>query len=579
VTEGEEVDLLERTARHLATRLQVAVDVSGLGTWHWDMASGTVEWDERLEALYGFEPGTFPGTFEAYHERIHPEDRDQMLATVEAARRNRAPYKVEHRIVWPDGTVRWVQGSGQVVVDEHDEVVAATGCSLDVTDLMVARLELATVAAEAEAAAARERAQRQRLEFIGMINDALAVAGSRREIMEQVTRAAVPRLGDWCLLYVVGEPGVPPEVVAAHADPSREAWARDLADGLGWDPQAEVGMPAVFRTGMPEFFPSLAPGEIERMGLPEERVAVLRQFDLHAVISVPLIKRGRLIGGLQFVMAESGRTYDADDLTLAEGVAARVSASLENRRLSDQQHLIATTLQASLLPERLPDIPDLDVAVRYWAAGEGTEVGGDFYDLFALDDDTWVAVIGDVCGTGPMAASLTSLARNTIRICAWRGDDASTVLTWLNRAMLEARPGWFLTSALVVLRRGGDGFDVTVTAAGHPLPVVVDASGAARTLGTPGTLLGAFDDVRLESVEDHLAPGDSMVLYTDGICDVAPPHGLNEDEVHELIAAAGAAADDAEAIADGVHDRLAEVLPVDDRSDDIALLVLRVPGD
>src|SRR5436190_19715906 len=104
-------DLLERTARDLATRLRVAVDVSGLGTWRGDIGSDTVEWDERLEALYGFAPGTFPGTFEAYHERIHPDDRDPMLATVEAARRDRTPYKVEHRVVWPDGTVRWVQGS------------------------------------------------------------------------------------------------------------------------------------------------------------------------------------------------------------------------------------------------------------------------------------------------------------------------------------------------------------------------------------------------------------------------------------------------------------------------------------
>lgn len=93
-----------------------------------------------------------------------------------------------------------------------------------------------------------------------------------------------------------------------------------------------------------------------------------------------------MIGGLQFVLTDAERRYSEDDLTLAGAVAGRVASALENRRLTDQQQLIASTLQASLLPDRLPDIPNLAVAVRYWASGEGTEVGGDFYDLFAIDD-------------------------------------------------------------------------------------------------------------------------------------------------------------------------------------------------
>jgi PAS domain S-box-containing protein len=563
----------------LADRLAMALEASGLGTWRWDLVTGQVAWDERLEALYGFGPGEFPGTFEAYQERIHPEDRDRMLAVVATAREDRRPYRVEHRVVWPDGTLRWVQGSGQVTVDEvTGEVTGAIGCSLDVTALMEARLELAASVAAAEAAAESERAHRQRLEFLGRINDALAAAGTREEILARVTRAAVPRMGDWCLIYAEAEDGGPPERVAAHADPGREALAAALARDLAWDPQAPFGMPAVFRTGQPELLPSLDPDVVERVELPEALKKVIRELTFRSVISVPMLRRGRVVGGLQFVMAESGRSYTEDDLALAESIAARVASALENRRLADRQRHIAVTLQASLLPERLPEIPGLESAVRYWAAGEGTEVGGDFYDLFDAGDGTWAAVIGDVCGTGPVAASLTSLARNTIRACAWRGDHAVTVLDWLNRALLETRPGWFVTACQVGLRPAGGGFDVEITSAGHPHPVVVRADGRGEVVGAPGTMLGAFDQVRFETVVTHLGPGDTVVLYTDGICDVAPPHGLTEPQVVALFEAAAAEADDGEALADGIHDRLAAVLPVDDRSDDIALLLLRVPG-
>ena len=191
----------------------MALEASGLGTWRWDIATGSVEWDARLEALYGFAPGTFPGTFDAYQERIHPEDRPQMLATVDAATKDRRPYRVEHRVVWPDGTIRWIQGSGRVTIGPAGEVTGAIGCSLDVTDLMEARLELA-------AAADAERAHRRRLEFLNRINEALAAAQTRQDVMTDVTRAAVPHLGDWCLIYVLPDPAsTVPEVVMAHADP------------------------------------------------------------------------------------------------------------------------------------------------------------------------------------------------------------------------------------------------------------------------------------------------------------------------------------------------------------------------
>ena len=115
--------------------------------------------------------------------------------------------------------------------------------------------------------------------------------------------------------------------------------------------------------------------------------------------------------------------------------------------------------------------------------------------------------------------------------------------------------------------------------AGHPLPVVVAVDGTARLAGEPGTLLGAFEDIALRPTAEHLAPGDTLVLYTDGVGDVAPPHSLDEAEVTRLLvdAASGSAPTPPDAIANRIHDRLAAVLPMDDRTDDVALLILQVP--
>ena len=557
-------------------QLQLAVEASGLGTWRWDISTGEVDWDPRLEAIYGFATGEFPGTFEAYTARLHPDDRDEMLATVERAVATREPYQVEHRVVWPDGTVRWVQGSGQVRVDESGEVIGAIGCSMDVTDLMEARLAVDRSVAEAEASAERERANRVRLEFIAEINDALAEAVTSREVVEEVTRSVVPELGDWCLAFVIDQDH--PDrgwVEVAHADPSQQELADLVAERMSWAPDETGGIGAVIRSGQALLLREIDEDTMDQLGVPEARRAVARQLGFRSAITVPLRKRGRVLGALMFVMAESGRQYGEDDLALGLAVAGRVASAIENRRLSDLQRTIATTLQRSLLPHELPEVPDVDVAVRYWAGGEGTEVGGDFYDLIQLSDNRWAAVMGDVCGTGPGAAALTSLARHTIRLCSWRGDDPATVLRWLNRALLETGDITFLTAVYVLLEPTDDGVDLSVTCGGHPLPVVAGADGTTRPIGRPGTLLGCFPDVRLEPAREHLAPGETLVLYTDGICDLPPPHDLDEADVRDLVGRAAAGASDPDTIARRIDDQVGALLPMLERSDDVALLLIR----
>ena len=568
---------LEQRTEDLAARLALALDAGGLGTWRWNMQTGETDWDTNLEQLFGLGPGEFDGTYETYVSLLHPEDAPEVLATVEEAVKTKSAYVVDHRVVWPDGSVHWLQGKGRAIVDDEGSVLGTIGCVTDVTEQMRALLERENLTTAALEAAENERVSRERIEFLGVINDALSTATSRAEVMHNVTRAAVPRLGDWCSIFVLPDAdSLVPDVDIAHVDPEMIAYARGLQKRFPYDPDAATGIPAVIRSGHSEFFPEIDDAVIRQVDPSDEARDLVHELALRSAISVPLVKQGRILGAIQFVNVESSRRYTTDDLALAHAAAARIASSLEYIRLNEHQRKIATTLQASLLPAKLPDIPGVDIAVRYWATGEGTVVGGDFYDVFEVDDGHWAVVIGDVCGTGPAAAALTGLARHTIRASAWHGADHESVLRNVNNAVLRSGQVTFCTAVYGTLAhtRGGSSFEMA--SGGHPLPIIRRAGGGTEMVGEPGTLLGAFPDSRSVTVTAQLAPGDTMLLYTDGVTDVAPPYDLGTDALCTMFDTSCASAASAGEVADRLGHELSSILPLADRHDDIALLVVRI---
>ncbi|MBI2708847.1 MAG: SpoIIE family protein phosphatase [Actinobacteria bacterium] len=572
--------LLEQRTQDLTEHLQLALEAGGLGTWRWDLASGITDWDERLEALFGLPPGGFDGTYDAWVGLLHPDDRDEVLAELDRAVAEKRRYRVHHRVVWPDGTVRWLSGSGEVTVDAAGNVTGTIGCTGDITDQVNAQQERERLTHEALAAADAERAARERLEFVGRVNDVLAASNTRDDIMREVVHVAVPRLGDWCTIHVLPDDGSRvPDVAIAHRDPAMVEHARDLLRRFPYDPDSPIGVAQVIRSGRASFTPELGADQIRRLPFrsPEEAEATAR-LGLHSVIVVPLVKRGRILGAIRFAMTDSGRHYTEDDLALAEAVAARIAASLENRRLSERHRTIAAELQAGLLAEAIPEVPGADIAVRYWAAGEGMEVGGDFYDVFPVLEDQWAAVIGDVCGKGPAAATVTGMARHTIATSAWHGDDPVEVLAHLNRTMRYRRSDSFCTAVYATIRPEVGGIAAGLTCAGHPLPIVARADGTVAAVGRTGTLLGVYDDIDVHTDEVHLGPGDALVLYTDGISDVRPPANLDATGVQHLIGRAAAGARSADELLDAMLRALTDVMPIERRSDDIALLAIRVPA-
>ena len=426
-------------------------------------------------------------------------------------------------------------------------------------------------------AAVTERRLRERLEFLAGIDGVLANCRDRVEIMRAVTAAAVPRLGDWCSIHVLMDPrDALPVTEVGHVDPAMVRAAKDFVERFPYEPEATVGLPHVIRTGEPVLLTGIDPAQMEAAAADPIGVAAIRQLELTSSLIVPLSVGGHTFGALTFSVSGKERTLDEDDLALAQALAGRVAVSMENRRLSEVEREIARTLQRSLLPDSLPRIAGAELAVRYWAAGEGTEVGGDFYDVFDTGHGSHAIVVGDVCGSGPAAAAVTASARHTIRALARHGDEHPTVMRHLNDALLTSWPDVFCTVAYATLASSESGLRLTVVSGGHPLPIVVRADGTAHTVGQPGMLIGAFPIPAPEPTEVDLSPGDTVVFYTDGLYDLPPPRYLSEADVIGLVGQSAAGAADAEAVADAIAAHLEGSAPFGDRDDDVAVVVVRV---
>ncbi|MFI6035984.1 SpoIIE family protein phosphatase [Streptomyces sp. NPDC051315] len=212
--------------------------------------------------------------------------------------------------------------------------------------------------------------------------------------------------------------------------------------------------------------------------------------------------------------------FDARDRRAYEQELLRARQESERERERLQQ--LATTLQTTLLPPTLANVPGLDVAAYYHIASID-EVGGDFYDLFPLGHGTWGLFLGDVCGKGAAAAAITSLARYTLRAAAVYDPDPTVVLGNLNTVLNHEYNGTdprFCTVIFGLLTPDGDqgGFRITLASGGHPPALLIRADGTADFLPTPGgQLIGVLPDADIATTTFRLDPGDTLLLHTDGL--------------------------------------------------------------
>ena len=254
-----------------------------------------------------------------------------------------------------------------------------------------------------------------------------------------------------------------------------------------------------------------------------------------------------------------------------ELVAARQAAE----RAATEARALAETLQRTLLPPTAPSIPGLDVGGAFRPAGDGTEVGGDFYDVFEIGDDSWGVSLGDVCGKGAPAAAITALARYTLRAEAVRSPSPSTVLRGLHDALVRADGSSFCTVLYARVHVTDTGARLELSAGGHHLPMHVAADGSVAEVGQAGALLGMLGPPRLHDSTVELGAGDSLVLYTDGVTEARRGDDFfGEDRLRRILA--DLQGRPAQEIADAVATAAIEFQDGVTR-DDIAVVVLSVP--
>jgi PAS domain S-box-containing protein len=455
--------------------------------------------------------------------------------------------------------------------------------------------ETTRAAAEAEQIARRAAEEaHQDLVFLAEASSALASSLDYEQTIARVVELAVPRLSDWCAVFVPGHDESIRPLAVAHTDPDRLSLVRGLIDRYPTDPRSARGVGAVIRSGQAELTREIDDGFLERTIDDAVRRDLARDVGLGASAILPLQAGGRVLGAL-VLTNDRGRPLSESALALGSELAVRAGVALDNARLFTERTRIARQLQASLLPGSLPVIPGLDVGARYVAAGQSEEVGGDFYDVFALDGGRWAVVVGDVRGKGVEAAAVTGLARHTIRSASLHMESPRALLAHLNQVLLraeaerravgadDAHQAWardeprFCTVGLAVVRPASDDVEVTVCVAGHPLPLVARADGTVESVGSPGSLLGVCPDVELTDVSAHLGRGDLLVSFTDGIVERHEGRRFFEEDgvATVLRASQGLTADCVAAAIEAAARRFVAGEP----RDDMAVVVVRVPGD
>jgi GAF domain-containing protein len=428
---------------------------------------------------------------------------------------------------------------------------------------------------EAEEAQRLEAETRARLQLIIEAGAAMSASLEVRPVLASLTRAASRRICDYSVAFLAGPDGRVIDAVGAHRDPARFGMVERMAHARLPDPENPASIAAkVLATGEAVLIPEVPPDELERIMAPGEQHALARELGLDSVIVVPLLARGRTLGALALVRDGSSPPFGEEDLSLAGMLAARAGLAVDNARLYADRDHVAETLRRSLLPPELPEVDWLETGARYVPA-DGTQVGGDFYDVFAADDGRWMAVIGDIVGKGAEAAAMMGLARYTIRTAAMSEGRPSRILATLNQAILrQTEDQRFCTACCVRLVRNGYGARVTLSSGGHPLPWVLRADGSTEPAGAPGSLIGVLEDAAFEDRVVDLRSRDALVLYTDGVTDERRDDEPFGDErlgdVLERLAGA-----DAQRIADGVLDAVT-AFGTGVRRDDVAVLVMRV---
>ncbi|HEX2149989.1 MAG TPA: GAF domain-containing SpoIIE family protein phosphatase [Actinomycetota bacterium] len=414
----------------------------------------------------------------------------------------------------------------------------------------------------------------QRYRFLLTASTMLSAALDFDSTIEALGRAAIPALGDVCLIDIAN--GGSFKRVAARAVGEELVGALETVSLVPGTPHPAI---LAAETGEMVVLANATDYELQVIAGNEKNFEKLKERNLRCCISVPIVARSCL--GALTLLIEGDQSDERCETvpTMAEDLARRAALALDNAKLYESSRNMAITLQRSLMPAALPKVPGLDIAALYNAGGEGAEVGGDFYDVFPTGegDEGWAVVIGDVCGKGAEAAALSALARHTIRAANVTLRKPRRILAFLNQLAMQDEYRRFITVAYCRMKFVERTLHITLGRAGHPPPLVLRQDGSVKAVGKPGTLIGVTPDPNLSDQVIKVFPGESLVLYTDGITEA---RGLEGQFGQERLEAelATCVGKNAQQILDHLEHTV-ERFQTERSHDDMAILVIRVDPD
>ncbi|WP_327341015.1 SpoIIE family protein phosphatase (plasmid) [Streptomyces sp. NBC_01324] len=527
------------------------------GSFEWDLDARTLDIDEAGLLVFGLDPATFDSRPESLVERLEPEERVRLDTAIdEAVKGGRSSYSVHFRVPTDENGDQWTHIQARILRSVDGRAHRVIGVVRDAT---------AEVTHSAFVLELEKRRQRQ-TDIVERTTSALSRAVTVDDVTAVLTGpGGLARLGaDGLALGLLDNATL--NVIALSGD------SLEVVDELGQG-RLDRGFPLAdtVLSGRPRFVSSL--GALTR------RYPVLEPYvgrlKFQAAAYLPLVAQARSLGGLALFYRER-TAFNADERNLCLGLAAIVAQSLQRAKLFDEEREFATGLQSTMLPRRIHDVKGGEIAVRYHAAWSGRQVGGDWYDVIALPKDRFGIVVGDVQGHDTHAAAIMGQLRIALRAYAGEGHPPSTVLARASRFLAELDTDRFATCTYAQVDLGSG--TVRVVRAGHFGPLIRHTDGRVGSPQVRGGLpLGIstdFGDEEYPETRLDLVPGETLVLYTDGL--VEEPGADIDDGVRTLVNEVSAGPAGAEALADHLSDRLWERWG---SGDDVALLVLRRSPD
>lgn len=305
----------QQNLRAQEARLQMALDAGGMGAWHWDIEADTSHWWPGMDRIHGLPPATNPGSMAAYQAFVHADDRDRLASAVANALKEKRGHQIEYRVVWPDHSVHWVEGRGELFFDEQGNVSMMAGICMDITK--------------------RKRTERD-LRFVARASEELASFVDYRATLDKIAKLAVPDFADWCAVDILDGDNHLQRLAVAHVNPDKVKLAYALHQQYPPDPTLPTGTWGVIRSGKAEMVTEITHPMLDATIKDATYLAALKDLGLCSYIGIPLKNRSETYRVITFITAESKRLYGDDDLALAEDLGRRASIAIENSTLYQQ---------------------------------------------------------------------------------------------------------------------------------------------------------------------------------------------------------------------------------------------------